>query len=556
MKRLLIVLAILICVGSLSGTARAQDTFPPLRVKEADGSPDAKAVREIRVTNGKLTQVSAGIVSLDLAGNPGTVTSVSVVTANGISGSVATATTTPAITLTLGAITPSTIIPTGMVTLRAGATAAGTAPLKFQSGSLNTTAEAGAVEFLTDKWYGTITTGAARKTFAFLESPALITPDLGTPSAAVLTSATGLPISTGVSGLGANVAAFLATPSSDNLAAAVTDETGTLKLVLSDSPVFTTGITTPAVILSNDGQLNVASGIAPYFKIDNSATAPNNGATFQFNAAAAHTATSGGLADIGSFPGFNPAAGSASFAALHLNPSINASGAQTGTFYGLGVAVVATNLNGGTLNLIDVGTTTSTLFSGYTSKFKVDNSGNLTMTGALSGATTINAVTGYQIGGAAASGNRLMGNGTNFVSTALAGTQSTPADPSTTTSTTGVMMGLAGTVTPTGTGRVLIVISGDIDNDTLGDGCKVQIRTGTGAAPANGDALTGTTRGGLTNFLNPNIATLTVGRGQFSLNAVVSSLTLSTAVWVDVSLAAVTGGVARIRNLSISTAEF
>lgn len=39
----------------------------------------------------------------------GTVTSVSVTTANGISGSVATATTTPAITLTLGAITPTTV---------------------------------------------------------------------------------------------------------------------------------------------------------------------------------------------------------------------------------------------------------------------------------------------------------------------------------------------------------------------------------------------------------------------------------------------------------------
>lgn len=42
-------------------------------------------------------------------GGSGTVTSVSVVTANGVSGSVATATTTPAITLTLGAITPSTV---------------------------------------------------------------------------------------------------------------------------------------------------------------------------------------------------------------------------------------------------------------------------------------------------------------------------------------------------------------------------------------------------------------------------------------------------------------
>lgn len=46
----------------------------------------------------------------------GTVTSVSVVTANGVSGSVATATTTPAITLTLGAITPSSVVASGSVT--------------------------------------------------------------------------------------------------------------------------------------------------------------------------------------------------------------------------------------------------------------------------------------------------------------------------------------------------------------------------------------------------------------------------------------------------------
>lgn len=42
-------------------------------------------------------------------GGGGTVTSVSIVTANGVSGSVANSTTTPAITLTLGAITPSSV---------------------------------------------------------------------------------------------------------------------------------------------------------------------------------------------------------------------------------------------------------------------------------------------------------------------------------------------------------------------------------------------------------------------------------------------------------------
>jgi hypothetical protein len=61
----------------------------------------------------------------------------------------------------------------------------------------------------------------------FNTSPSLVTPNLGTPSAAILTNATGLPIGTGVSGLAVGVSAFLATPNSANLRAALTDETGT-----------------------------------------------------------------------------------------------------------------------------------------------------------------------------------------------------------------------------------------------------------------------------------------------------------------------------------------
>ena len=83
---------------------------------------------------------------------------------------------------------------------------------------------------------GTTGTGLA----VFATSPSLVTPDLGTPSSATLTNATGLPVSTGISGLGAGVATMLATPSSANIAAAITDETGSGSAVFATSPTLTT----------------------------------------------------------------------------------------------------------------------------------------------------------------------------------------------------------------------------------------------------------------------------------------------------------------------------
>lgn len=83
-----------------------------------------------------------------------------------------------------------------------------------------------------------------------LTNKTLTAPALGTPTAIVLTNGTGLPISTGVSGLAAGIATWLATPSSANLAAALTDETGTGANVFAGSPALTGVPTAPTAALT------------------------------------------------------------------------------------------------------------------------------------------------------------------------------------------------------------------------------------------------------------------------------------------------------------------
>ena len=94
-------------------------------------------------------------------------------------------------------------------------------------------------------------------------SPTLVTPILGTPTSATLTNATGLPIGTGVSGLGTGVATFLATPSSANLAAALTDETGSGANVFATSPTLVTPIlgTPTSATLTNATGLPLTTGV-------------------------------------------------------------------------------------------------------------------------------------------------------------------------------------------------------------------------------------------------------------------------------------------------------
>ena len=92
-----------------------------------------------------------------------------------------------------------------------------------------------------------VTTSTGSNNVVLSTSPTLVTPILGTPQSGVLTNCTGLPLGS-ITGLGTNVATFLATPSSDNLAAAVTGETGSGALVFGTAPTITNPtITNPTI---------------------------------------------------------------------------------------------------------------------------------------------------------------------------------------------------------------------------------------------------------------------------------------------------------------------
>lgn len=106
----------------------------------------------------------------------------------------------------------------------------------------------------------------------FLVDATLTNPNLGTPSAGILTNCTNLPIDagttgtlpvnrggTGITSFGTGIATFLGTPSSANLAAALTDETGSGSAVFNTNPI----LVTPTLGVATATTLNKVTITAP-----------------------------------------------------------------------------------------------------------------------------------------------------------------------------------------------------------------------------------------------------------------------------------------------------
>jgi hypothetical protein len=459
-------------------------------------------------------------------GGSGTVTNVSVVTANGVSGSVANSTTTPAITLTLGNVIPSSVASSGTVT---GSNLSGT-----NTGDQNLFAKiavSGQSDIVADSIADTLTIAAGTNI--------TITTDATTDTLTINASGTSSP-------------AFSAITSGDNTSAVMVVGTGA-SLSASGSGTIAA---TSANILSTGRTIAITGDLAytsPSFNGSGNVTAAGTLATVNSNVGSFGSATQSPTYTVNA-KGLITAAANTT-----ITPAIGSvTGLGTGVSTALGVNVGTAGalvVNGGALGTPSSGTLTNCTFptlnqntTGSAAKWttarslagnSVDGSANVAFANKfIAQGTTDSGLSGAQFLGSLSTGIIKNTTSTGVLSIAVAG--DFPTLNQNTTGSAGTVDTINGRITAgtnisiTGAGTAVspynISSSGSVgtsfDNITTGENKTATMTVGTGAsivasgsgtiaattAPASG--ITGTTLA--SNVVTSSLTTVgTIGTGTW-----------------------------------------
>jgi hypothetical protein len=264
---------------------------------------------------------------------------------------------------------------------------------------------------------------------------------------------------------------------------------------------------------------------------------------------------SGGIATSGNCD--NTTSNASSPCDHHLALSINA---QTGASYAIqdsdrAKLITASNASAQAYSIAQAGSASAFLSGWFVdiNNLSTNPAGIVTITPSASnidGASTLKIYPGQSI--------RIISNGTNYQTfnrpLSSATLQATPSDPTGTANTSaGVMMGAGSTcsLTPSYSTRVRFEIIGNLTNTVAGAGTQPELVYGTGGAPSNGAAATGTVLGKRVNFNPPN----SNNSAPFNLSGIATGLTAGTAYWFDINLVA-GAGTASIASLSCNAMEF
>ena len=234
------------------------------------------------------------------------------------------------------------------------------------------------------------------------------------------------------------------------------------------------------------------------------------------------------------------------------NQPITLSGVVTGT----GSQSIITSFSNGAV-------TNAALASGAVSLSKLANIGPnsvIANSSASSGTPGTVALTSNTLLGVGSSGNIAALTATSPITVGASSIGLAPSNayqgsvtnPSATTSTTTVMAGLAGAITPRTTGNIFVTIPGQLQNVNGNVTVSVQGFYGTGTAPSNGAAQTGTAFGGV---MAPIAANSGAKALTFTCIGMISALSTNVTYWLDVGFSANNSGTATLTQVSISAFE-